>query len=365
MNARAHPAGCDARRQPGGGRYTVLATRLFVAAAGVSLAICARSDETGFEGSWMVSLTDAKRELVGLLEIEKAGEGWQAYLEGGPARIEIDGERIVLWADSRDVRGFVFDRRLEGTLEGAGISGTYVQEGAAAQKETGGPWRADRYAAPARADGPPQPFDLRGTWAATQELDFRKYTMALTPAGQTWLEDYLPYYDQPDVRCASIGLPALVTYTFPFEIVASEDRYTFLYEYQEKVRRVWMDGRSPSDYMPPSRMGHSNGRWEGSTLVIDTYNLERTVRDFRGEVISENARIEERYTLSDDGNTLTAVITVHDPEYYERPPVRRRQWRRDDSAEIFPYTCDPDSFYISMFEDGEMEMYIKRADRRF
>jgi len=313
----------------------------------------------------MLSLTDAKRELVGLLEVERDGDSWRAYLEGGPARVEVDGDSIMLWADSRDVRGFVFDRRLQGTLEGGAINGTYVQEGAAAQKESGGPWRAERYAVPAPVDGPAKPFDLSGTWTATQELDFRKYTMSLTPAGEKWLENYLPYYDQPDVRCASIGLPALVTYTFPFEVIASDDRYTFLYEYQEKVRRVWMDGRLPSDYMPPSRMGHSNGRWEGGTLVIDTYNLERTVRDFRGEVISENARIEERYTLSDDGNTLTAVITVHDPEYYERPPVRRRQWRRDEGAEIFPYTCDPDSFYISMFEDGEMEMYIERADRRF
>ena len=47
-------------------------------------------------------------------------------------------------------------------------------------------------------------------------------------------------------------------------------------------------------------------------------------------VRSENARIEERYSLSEDGNTLSAVITVHDPANYLRPPVRRRQWVRND-----------------------------------
>ncbi|MDH4108214.1 MAG: hypothetical protein OEW35_07840 [Gammaproteobacteria bacterium] len=340
-------------------------TRLACLPAALLVAMTARADAEDFEGQWTLTLTDAKRELVGLLEIEKHGEEWRAFLEGGPARVEIDDQRIVLWADSRDVRGFVFDRRMEGSLAGGTISGRYEQEGAAAQRESGGPWRAERYE-PALPDSEtPKPFEISGTWTATQALDFRKYTMALTPAGEEWLEGYMPYYDQPDVRCASIGLPALATYTFPFEVIASENRLTFLYEYQEKVRRVWMDGRQPSDYMPPSRMGHSNGRWKGNTLVIDTTNLERTVRDFRGELISENARIEERYTLSDDGSTLTAVITVYDPEYYERPPVRRRQWKRDDGAEIFPYTCDPDSFYISMFEEGEMEMYIERADRRF
>lgn len=112
-------------------------------------------------------------------------------------------------------------------------------------------------------------------------------------------------------------------------------------------------------------MGHSNGRWEGSTLVVETTLLEKTVRDFRGEPISENARIEERYSLSADGTVLTAVMIVHDPENYLRAPVRRRKWIRNDDAEIFPYTCDPDSFYLTMFEDGEMKMYIDRADRRF
>jgi hypothetical protein len=321
--------------------------------------------EADFEGRWMVSLTDQKRTLVGLLELQREDDGWSAFLEGGPVRVEIDGNNIVLHADSRDVRGFVFDRKLTGTLEDDAMSGTYSQEGAAAQKESPGPWRAHREVPVVIGSADPNPVDLTGMWTATQALDFRKYTMALTPAGEKWLENYLPYYDQPDVRCTSIGLPALATYSFPFEIIQSENRYTMIYEYLSKVRRVWMDGRESSEYMPPSRMGHSNGRWEGSTLVIETGLLDKTVRDFRGELISENARIDERYSLSDDGNTLTAVITVYDPENYERPPVRRRQWVRNEKTEIFPYTCDPDSFYIPMYEDGEMDMYIERTDRRF
>lgn len=317
------------------------------------------------EGRWMLSLTDDERTLVGLLEIEKTDDGWMAYLEGGPATVETDGNEIVIVADSRDIRGFVFDRRMVGTIDGDTMSGTYTQEGAAAQEEDPGPWRAVREPPVDEQPKPPKPVDISGIWTATQELDFRKYTMALTPAGKAWLESYLPYYDQPDVRCTSVGLPALVTYSFPFEIIASENRYTMLYEYESIVRRIWMDGREPSEYMPPSRMGHSNGHWEGSTLVIETKNLEKTVRDFRGELISENARIVERYDLSEDGNTLTLVVTVHDPENYARPPVRRRQWIRDEDAEIFPYTCDPDSFYIKMYEEGKMDMYIERADKRF
>jgi len=316
-------------------------------------------------GKWLLTLQDDDRTLVGTLEIIKSADGWEAYLEGGPASVEQNGEQVVIVADSRDIRGFVFDRRMQGTIAGDTMSGTYVQVGTAAQAEAPGPWHALRQAERPGAAPAPRPVDMTGTWTATQELDFRKYTMALTPAGKKWLEVYLPFYDQPDVRCTSIGLPALTTYSFPFEIIASKNRLTMLYEYESEVRRIWMDGRQPSEFMPPSRMGHSNGHWEGSTLVVETTNLDKTVRDFRGELISENARIEERYDLSDDGNTLTMVVTVYDPEDYVRPPVRRRRWQRNDNAEVFPYTCDPDSFYIPMYQEGKMDMYIERTDRRF
>lgn len=321
--------------------------------------------EDDIEGRWLLSLQDKQRTLVGLLEIDKGAAGWVAYLEGGPASVVTDGDNVVIVADSRDIRGFVFDRRMTGTVDGDSMSGTYQQVGAAAETEKPGPWRAVREEPAEKNTAVANPVDISGTWVATQELDFRKYTMALTKAGEGWLESYLPYYDQPDVRCTSVGLPALATYSFPFEIIASDDRLTIIYEYQSNVRRIWLDGRDQGEFVPPSRMGHSNGHWEGSTLVINTTQLEKTVRDFRGELISENARIEERYSASEDGKTLTAVMTVYDPENYSRPPVRRRQWRRNNDADIFPYTCDPDSFYLKMYEEGEMDMYLQRADKRF
>ena len=76
------------------------------------------------EGRWLLSLQDQKRTLVGILEIEKAGEGWVAYLEGGPASVTTDGDNVVIVADSRDVRGFVFNRRMTGKIDGSSVSGT-------------------------------------------------------------------------------------------------------------------------------------------------------------------------------------------------------------------------------------------------
>ena len=60
----------------------------------------------------------------------------------------------------------------------------------------------------------------------------------------------------------------------------------------------------------------------------------------------------------------SAVITLYDPENYERPPIRRRAWHRDPEAEIYPYECDPDSFFRQLYEEGKMKEYMDRADRR-
>ena len=100
-------------------------------------------------------------------------------------------------------------------------------------------------------------------------------------------------------------------------------------------------------------------------MPITSNLFEKTIRDFRGELVSENAEIEERYSLSSDGQKLNAIIIIKDPENYSKNPIRRRQWVRNKNTEIFPYTCDPDSFYLPMYENGEMQMYMDRSHLRF
>ena len=97
------------------------------------------SSETDINGIWRISLQDGARTLIGDLEIEKEVSGWTGYLEGGPVDIKVFGDNnIEILADSRDVRGFIFDRRMIGTFDENDMSGTYQQEGAVAQKEEPG-----------------------------------------------------------------------------------------------------------------------------------------------------------------------------------------------------------------------------------
>ena len=71
-----------------------------------------------------------------------------------------------------------------------------------------------------------------------------------------------------------------------------------------------------------------------------------------------------RYTRSVDGSMLAAVMTLYDPENYERPVIRRRQWTRNPDAVILPYECDPDSFFRQLHEEGQMQEYVGRTYRR-
>lgn len=321
--------------------------------------------DPALEGEWMIELVAGSTRIVGLLQLEESRGEWRAWVEGGPASVTVNNGNIQVRVDSRDIRGFKFDYVLTGALVLDRLTGTYSIESDAPVRVAPGTWGGARYVELPRADEP-EPVDLSGIWVPARGVDFRKYSMDLTPAASEWLEQYLMHYDQPNVRCVSPGIVAMSAWGgYPFEILNTGDRLTFLYEFDSQVRRIFLDGREAPEHYQHSNMGFSNGRWEGEHLVIETTLLDNNIRDFRGEPLSRNARLEEVYSLSDDGQRLSAVITLHDPENYERPPVRRRAWTRNPDAVIYPYECDPDSFYRQMYNEGLLDMYFERSDRRF
>ena len=128
--------------------------------------------------------------------------------------------------------------------------------------------------------------------------------------------------------------------------------------------RIHMDQDEMPEFYPESSMGYSRGRFEDGELIIETSLLSASTRDFNGEPVGENTRIVERYFLSNDGNRLNLVMHMHDPGNYVRPPIRRRAWDRNDESLIFPFECDPDSFFRQLFSEGRMQEYIDRAHMR-
>ena len=83
-------------------------------------------------------------------------------------------------------------------------------------------------------------------------------------------------------------------------------------------RVVYMDGRKHPDDVFPTWYGHSIGRWEGDTLVIDTvgYN-DKFWFDSRGTPHTEKLHTIERFSRPNFG-TLINEFTIDDPGAYSK-----------------------------------------------
>ena len=327
------------------------------------------ADEADFAGQWMLRITaPGVVPYEGLLELEQRGDEWLAYVENGPATVNIDGNKIALTLDTRDRQGFQFERLLEGFLEDGRMAGVLQSVGilqtAAEYGEDGSPWSAVRVDAIPPRSSDHVLEDFAGTWVGIRGVDLRKYTMDLTPTAKEWFAGYDARMDEPQKRCVSPGLIATTTWIFPFEIIVGENRLTMLYEVFGLLRRVYLKQTEMPEFYPESSMGYSQGRFEDGELIIETTLLSANTRDFNGEPVGENTRVVERYFLSNDGTRLNMIMEQHDPDNYLRPPIRRRAWDKNNDSLIFPFECDPDSFFRQLHDEGRMQEYIDRSYRR-
>ena len=80
-----------------------------------------------------------------------------------------------------------------------------------------------------------------------------------------------------------------------------------------------MDDRPPLSPNVKLWMGHSRGRGEGNTLVIETTNLnDLSWFEHHATFMSDEARLEERLTFI-DANTLHYQETMIDPKVFTQP----------------------------------------------
>lgn len=109
------------------------------------------------------------------------------------------------------------------------------------------------------------------------------------------------------------------------------------------VRTIHMNAAHPTD-IAPSRHGHSIGRWEDATLVIDTVAYEPDPSGLGGNVPSSPGKhTVERLTLTEAGTRLRYELMVEDPVYLEAPATLAMQWDHRPDIDFSPPTeaCDP------------------------
>ena len=168
------------------------------------------------------------------------------------------------------------------------------------------------------------------------------------------------------VRCVirTDSPPYLPTiYNNNFQIVQSPGYVTIAPEMIHSARIIPVDGRAHLNKTLKQWLGDSRGRWDGTTLVVETTN-------FRSDdgVIFQNAnpatfKIVERFTRV-AADSLNYEFTVEDPTTWTRPWTALIPWNKVDPAEqMFEYACHEDNFDIVHFLTGARKRE-KNGERR-
>jgi hypothetical protein len=175
---------------------------------------------------------------------------------------------------------------------------------------------------PLAAQAPRTPPDFSGLWQGGGPINDiaeglpKGETLPLLPSARRLLESRLSK-DDPQANCLPSGVPRIAPY--PWRIVQTPTHIFFLFEANiHSYRQIFMDGRKHPDDPDPTWYGHSIGRFEGNTLVVDTVGFnDKFWFDFKGHPHTERLHIVERYTRKD--RTLVNQITIDDPGAYSRP----------------------------------------------
>jgi len=89
------------------------------------------------------------------------------------------------------------------------------------------------------------------------------------------------------------------------------------------ARHIYTDGRAhvnPETFDPVSN-GHSIGKWDGETLVVDTvgFSTEGLTGIPGGGRRTPDSHLVERYSLLDDGRRLSVIFTWEDQKVFSKP----------------------------------------------
>ena len=171
--------------------------------------------------------------------------------------------------------------------------------------------------------------DLTGPWVgggsnADIETDggLKPGELPLLPWAKQ-LRDSRKEQDEPYTACLPMSVPRVNPYPWKFAMSYTSKGLTHIYILHETGdagahRVVYMDGRPHPKDLLPTWWGHSIGRWDGDTLVIDTvgYN-DKFWFDSRGTPHTDQLHTIERFSRPNFG-TLINDFTIDDPGAYSK-----------------------------------------------
>jgi len=185
--------------------------------------------------------------------------------------------------------------------------------------------------------------DLSGVWLLTDDpypespqllpaVEARRLALAKDPR------------NAPHNRCLP-GPPPLPGASSPFiaKLVQSPSVLVALFEDYPGFRQIFLDGRKHPSQLNPSWMGHSIGRWQKDTLVVDTigFNDLSLLGGIGGGPFphTEAMRMTERYRRVDYGH-MELNVTFEDPQAFARPYHENLTLTLAPQEELLEFVCE-------------------------
>jgi hypothetical protein len=174
----------------------------------------------------------------------------------------------------------------------------------------------------------------------------------LTPAGQKAVAGYDPFKDDPTFRCDPVairrvwGAPGT-----PLEIVREGNDVVLRHEWMDVRRVIHMNMKEHPKNGPRTSLGHSIGRMDADTLVIETANyakgvlnqyVEQPGQPTKGLLHSAALTTVERVRLDAARQRLVVEIDLADPEYFTQAFPRGTLEYAPSELKIEPFNCSPE-----------------------
>ena len=145
--------------------------------------------------------------------------------------------------------------------------------------------------------------------------------------------------------CADFPPPLLSVFPDLREIVIGDSTITMRFEAQGQdiTRLIHLDQAQHAANVAPSLLGHSIGRWEGETLVVDTIAFAPHPVGIGIAVPSGPSKhLVERFALAPDRRHIHYDLTIEDPAGLTAPASLSSQWEYRPDLEHSGVACDPD-----------------------
>ena len=208
---------------------------------------------------------------------------------------------------------------------------------------------------------PSLPFGSAGGVPASLGVVEGDGQIPYTPAAAAKKKDNAEHWldRDPELKCYVPGVPRAMYLPYPFQIVQSTNKIEMDFAFSNVARTIHLDKVDE----PPleTGMGHSVGRWEGDTLIVDVTSLSAgTWFDRAGNFHDEQLHLVERYSPI-TADAIHYEVTVENPGIFTRPwkmsmPLYRRL---EPNIQLLSYRCGQ---FVEEFLYGHLrkEPLVKR-----